>query len=96
MRMPIYEFRCERCAARFEGLVPAGTDSVACPECGAPETVRILSAPGAPMSLVKGPGARSAQERRNAKLQADTKARFKERRRRARERRAGGPPAGAA
>jgi putative FmdB family regulatory protein len=96
MRMPIYEFRCERCDARFEGLVPAGTDSIACPACGAAETVRVLSAPGAPMSLVKGPAARRAQERRNAKLRSDTRAAFKERRRRARERRPGGPPTGAA
>ena len=96
MRMPIYEFSCERCGARFEGLVPAGTESIACPECGAAETVRVFSAPGAPMSLVKSPAARRAQERRNAQLQADTKARFKERRRRAREGRPGGPPTGAA
>jgi putative FmdB family regulatory protein len=96
MRMPIYEFTCERCGARFEGLVPAGTDSIACPECGAGETVRVLSAPGAPMNLVKGAGAQRAQERRNAKLRIDAKARFKAARRRARQRPGGGPPAGAA
>jgi putative FmdB family regulatory protein len=96
--MPIYEFRCERCAARFDGLVPAGAKSIACPECGAEETVRMLSAPGAPMSLVKGPGARRAQEWRNAKLRRDARARFKAARRRARERGpgSGGPPPGAA
>ena len=96
MPMPIYEFRCERCEARFEGLVPVGTDSAACPECGSVETVRVFSVPGAQMSLVKSPGARRAQERRNAKLRSDTKARFKEARRRARERGSGGSPPGAA
>jgi len=96
MRMPIYEFRCERCEARFEGLVPAGTDSIPCPECGAERTARVLSAPGAPMRLVKGTAARRAQEGRNAKLRGDAKKRFKDARRKARERRSGGPPAGAA
>jgi putative FmdB family regulatory protein len=97
MRMPIYEFTCERCGARFEGLVPAGTYSIACPECGAGETVRVLSAPGAPMNLVKSAGARRAQERQNAKLRTGAKARFKAARRCARERSGGGgPPAGAA
>jgi len=53
----------------------------------------VLSAPGAPMRLVKSPGAQRGQERRNASLHGDTKARFKERRRRARERRGGNPGA---
>jgi predicted nucleic acid-binding Zn ribbon protein len=30
--VPIYEFECERCAARFEELVDAGTESVPCRE----------------------------------------------------------------
>jgi putative FmdB family regulatory protein len=96
MTMPIYEFRCERCDARFEDLVPAGTGSMPCPECGAAETGRVFSAPGVPPRLAKSPGARRAQEARNATLHSDTKARFKEGRRRARERRSGGPPAGSA
>ena len=32
--MPIYEFRCPSCGARFESLVPAGTTAAECPECG--------------------------------------------------------------
>jgi putative FmdB family regulatory protein len=95
MRMPIYEFRCELCEARFESLVAAGTDSVPCAECGAERTARVLSAPGAPMRLVKSTGARRAQESRNAKLHSDTKERFKAGRRRAREGRSSGPPRGA-
>jgi putative FmdB family regulatory protein len=96
MRMPIYEFRCELCEARFESLVPAGTDSFPCAKCGAERTVRVLSSPGAPMRLAKSAGARQTQESRNAKLHSDTKERFKARRRKAREGRSSGPPRGAA
>ena len=82
--MPIYEFHCERCGGRFERLVDRGTDSVECPECGAGRTERVLSPLAAPFHLVKAPGERRRQERRNAALRASAKARFKEARRRAR------------
>jgi putative FmdB family regulatory protein len=82
--MPIYEFSCETCGARLERLVPVGTDSIRCTECGSERTVRVLSAPGAPMHLVKGPGAARKQEQRNARLQAKSRARFKEARQKAR------------
>jgi len=90
--MPIYEFECEDCGGDFELIVPAGTDSPACPECGSERTLRRFSAPAATFKLVKSPGAARAQEQRNAKLHADTKATFKKRRRKAREakRRVGG------
>lgn len=97
--MPIYEFSCEECGARFEGLVPAGTGSIPCRECGSERTGRRFSAPGAIPRLVKSPGAARRQEQRNAKLHAATKDRFKEARRKAREAKKGGggsPPAGAA
>ena len=34
--MPIYEFRCRACAAKFEALRPMGDDgtTLRCPECG--------------------------------------------------------------
>ena len=66
--MPIYEFRCSECGARFERLVAAGTDSAACRACGAAGAGRILSAPAAPFELVKAPGEARKQERRNAAL----------------------------
>jgi hypothetical protein len=47
----------------------------------------VYSAQAAPMNLVKSPGERRKRERANEKLRADTKTRFKESRRRARERR---------
>jgi len=30
--MPIYEFECEKCGARFEEIVPAG-QTAPCPQC---------------------------------------------------------------
>jgi putative FmdB family regulatory protein len=89
--MPMYEFECEECGARFEELVAAGTDSVTCRQCGSTRTTRRYSAQAASFKLVKSPGEARAQEARNAKLHASTKAAFKERRRKAREaRKAGG------
>jgi putative FmdB family regulatory protein len=41
--VPIYEFECRRCGERFEELVPAGTDSRACPACGAAGAGRRLT-----------------------------------------------------
>jgi putative FmdB family regulatory protein len=93
--MPMYEFRCEECGTRFEDLVALGTRSAPCPECSSQRTVRAFSAPGAPMRLVKSRGEQRRQEVRNAQLNANAKARFKEARRNAREARGkGGPPTG--
>jgi putative FmdB family regulatory protein len=94
--MPMYEFRCRRCDARFESLVAAGTETSPCPECGADDASRVLSAPGAPMHLVKSGGAARRQEAQNARLQANAKARFKEARRKARRTKGGGSSPGAA
>lgn len=82
--MPMYEFDCKSCGERFEDLVAAGTSSTACRHCGSEETTRVLSAPQPPWRLVKTPGSARQQEMRNAKLHADTKARFKEKRKEAR------------
>ena len=41
--MPIYEYRCESCAERFEELVRRPGDTVACPACGGTEAERLLS-----------------------------------------------------
>jgi putative FmdB family regulatory protein len=83
----MYEFECAACGRRFEALADAGTESVECRHCGASDTRRLLSAPAAPMHLVKSPGAARKQERANAQLRAHTKADFKAKRQRARERR---------
>jgi putative FmdB family regulatory protein len=40
--MPIYEFECRQCGARFEELVPAG-QTAPCPECKSSEVERRFS-----------------------------------------------------
>lgn len=92
--MPMYEFRCTGCGALTEALVAVGTESVACSACGHEPTERVLSAQAAQMRLVKPPGEARRQETRNAKLHANTKARFKESRRKAREQRGAAKPPG--
>ena len=43
--MPLYEYRCPACAARFEILqrMGEGADELACPECGLAGVERQLS-----------------------------------------------------
>ena len=83
--MPIYEFRCGSCDARFELLADAGTESATCPECGAEGAERVLSAPGPSFKLTKTGADRRKQERKNEALRKRTKADFKAKRKRARE-----------
>jgi len=82
--MPIYEFRCVACGARFEELMPADAGAAACPECASEATERVLSPQAPPMSLVRSPGDARKQEGRNAQLHDRAKADFKQRRRRKR------------
>jgi putative FmdB family regulatory protein len=82
--VPLYEFECGRCGARFEELAGAGTETSECRQCGAVGATRVYSAPGAPFRLVKMGGELRKQERKNAELRADAKARFRSARSRAR------------
>jgi len=41
--VPIYEFECSKCEARFEELVPAG-QTAPCPQCKSSEVKRRYSA----------------------------------------------------
>lgn len=43
--MPIFEYRCESCDARFEKLIRRASDedSLACPKCGAVKVEKELS-----------------------------------------------------
>lgn len=43
--VPLYEFECEGCGARFSELVAAGAVAP-CPECANPAPRRLWSAPG--------------------------------------------------
>jgi putative FmdB family regulatory protein len=41
--VPIYEFECAGCGARFERIAAVGTDTATCPECGAEGGERRMS-----------------------------------------------------
>ena len=44
--MPIYEFECKSCGARFDRLQKlSDPDPDACPDCGAPQVRRRVTAP---------------------------------------------------
>jgi putative FmdB family regulatory protein len=44
--MPIYEFECNSCGARFDRLQKlSDPDPSACPDCGAPQVRRRVTAP---------------------------------------------------
>jgi putative FmdB family regulatory protein len=61
--MPIYEFECEECGARFEELVAAGA-AAACPSCGSERTRRLYSNVSPPGRQPRGAGVRSEESRR--------------------------------
>jgi putative FmdB family regulatory protein len=62
--MPIYEFECEKCGVRFEELVAAGAEDVACPACGAREAGRLLSSVSPPGRQPRGAKVRSGESKR--------------------------------
>jgi putative FmdB family regulatory protein len=64
--MPIYEFECEDCGARFEELVGAEA-TAACPACGAQRTRRLYSAVAPPGRQPRGAAVRSNESRRREK-----------------------------
>jgi putative FmdB family regulatory protein len=51
--MPLYTFRCTDCEARFDRIVPFGTEEVAC-DCG--NTAVRSHKPSPAMIRFKGPG----------------------------------------
>jgi putative FmdB family regulatory protein len=62
-RMPIYEFECEVCGARFEELVAAGA-AAPCRSCGAARTRRLYSSVAPPGRQPRGAGVRADESRR--------------------------------
>jgi putative FmdB family regulatory protein len=63
--MPIYEFECEGCGARFEELVAAGSPAPGCPECGSARTRRLISNVSPPGRQPRGAAVRSDESRRS-------------------------------
>ena len=82
--MPMYEYRCGECGARFEALVAAGTETETCRECGAEGAAREMSLPAQPPRLVKSAAGNRRQETRNRALKESTKRSFEQKRERAR------------
>jgi putative FmdB family regulatory protein len=81
--VPIYEFECQKCGARFEELVPAG-ETAPCPQCKSSEVKRLYSRIGEPRvpvglfgkAAAKSNSERSArEERRREKFAEDRKKR---------------------
>ena len=62
--MPIYEFECGKCGARFEELVTAGAEGVPCAECGSTHTRRLMSSVSPPGRQPRGAGVRSNESQR--------------------------------
>lgn len=63
--VPIYEYECEGCGARFEELVATMDADAACPECGSARTRRLISTSLAPPGRQpRGAGVRSDESRR--------------------------------
>jgi putative FmdB family regulatory protein len=89
--VPLYEFDCSICGARFEEVVPAGC-AAPCPACGGERVNRVFSqiaAPGVEVGLT-GAAARDSDARR-AQREAAKKEQFVAERKR---RRGEGPPGG--
>ena len=81
-RVPIYEFDCSKCGARFEELVPAG-QTAPCPQCKSPDVTRRFSPIGegrVPVGL-SGKAAAESNARR-AEREAQRRERFAEDRKR--------------
>jgi putative FmdB family regulatory protein len=68
--MPIYDYVCGACGARFEEWVRKEQDTPACPECSDASPVRQLSKPSVHSSGVKERGLASAKAR-DARLGAE-------------------------
>jgi putative FmdB family regulatory protein len=52
--MPLYDYRCERCAKTFEALHALAASAPACPECGGPSAKAFLSAPAVHGAMAQG------------------------------------------
>jgi putative FmdB family regulatory protein len=82
--MPLYEFRCLTCDARFEEIVAVG-GTAGCPACGAEGAERVFSPiapPRVPVGLT-GKAARESDARRGER-EARRRERFVEERKRRR------------
>ena len=61
--MPMFEFKCEECGARFEELTAAGTP-VPCPQCGSERVRRLYSEVAPPGRQPRGARVRADESQR--------------------------------
>jgi len=87
--VPLYEFDCCVCGARFEEVVPAGC-AAPCPACGGERVTRAFSQIAGVAVGLSGEAARDSDARR-AQREAAKKERFVAERQR---KRGEGPPGG--
>jgi putative FmdB family regulatory protein len=85
--VPIYEFECGSCGARFERLVKAGTSAAQCPECGEEGAERCYSEFGVSRQLT--PAQRRRMEDKRGTDRGGARARWQQRLDRARKPRGG-------
>jgi putative FmdB family regulatory protein len=81
--MPLLDFECEKCSARFEELVLGGKPPV-CPECGASEVRRLYSPIGAAPKVSMSRAAMRDSDSRRSEREAARKEKFSERRKKGR------------
>jgi putative FmdB family regulatory protein len=62
--MPIYEFECQECHARFEELVASDADALRCRGCGSTRLRRLFSSVSPPGRQPRGAAVRSEESRR--------------------------------
>jgi len=80
--MPLYDFSCPACGARFEARVRYG-ERPECPECGGSKAERLLSPFAGPFTVgLRGVAARRSNARRQAREEQRRERREKRRQQR--------------
>ena len=79
--MPLLDFECEKCSARFAELV-LGDSAVVCPECGAGEVRRLYSPIGRAPKVSMSRAAMRESDSRRSEREVARKEKFSERRKR--------------
>ncbi len=69
--MPIYDYRCRKCANEFELIVLKGSPTPACPECQTEDIEQLLS--GFAVSSKESRQANALNQRRRAITSSETK-----------------------
>jgi putative FmdB family regulatory protein len=82
--VPVFEFRCRGCEARFEELVGShvgkAVEDVRCPECGKADLERATASGFAPIHRQSTPGQRRRAEDKRGTDRGGAKERFSKQR----------------